>query len=157
MGSPGIDGMTVDELKEYLKDHWSAIREQLLEGHYMPQPVKQVLIPKPGGEKRMLGITTVLNRFMQQGLLQVLNPLYDPTFSPYSYKFRPRRNAHQAVRQAKEYIAQGHEWVVDIARKSVESPVMGEEQRGGVIQFWKVVNQKREEPVDEAKPFEISK
>jgi len=113
-GSPGIDGMTVDDLKEYLKEHWSEIREQLLKGHYNPQPVKQVVIPKPGGGTRMLGIPTALDRFIQQALLQVLNPIYDPTFSPHSYGFRPRRNAHQAVRQAKKYIAQGHEWVVDI-------------------------------------------
>ena len=113
-GSPGIDGITVDELRDYLKDHWLEIREQLLEGHYMPQPVKQVVIPKPGGGTRMLGIPTVVDRFIQQALLQVLNPIYDSTFSPHSYGFRPRRNAHQAVRQAKKYIAQGHEWVVDI-------------------------------------------
>jgi len=113
-GSPGIDGMTVDELKDYLNTHWSEIREQLLEGHYTPQPVKQVLIPKPGGGSRMLGIPTVLDRFIQQALLQVLNPIYDPTFSSHSYGFRPCRNAHQAVRQAKKYIEQGYEWVVDI-------------------------------------------
>jgi group II intron reverse transcriptase/maturase len=113
-GSPGIDGMTVDELKDYLNGHWSEIREQLLEGHYTPQPVKQVLIPKPGGGTRMLGIPTVLDRFIQQALLQVLNPIYDPTFSPHSYGFRPRRNAHQAVRQAKKYIEEGYQWVVDI-------------------------------------------
>jgi RNA-directed DNA polymerase len=113
-GSPCIDEMTVDELKDYLNAHWPEIREQLLEGHYMPQPVKQVQIPKPGGGIRMLGIPTVLDRFIQQALLQVLNPLYDPIFSPHSYGFRPDRNAHQALRQAKQYIEQGHEWVVDI-------------------------------------------
>jgi len=113
-GSPGIDGMGVDELKDYLKAHWPEIREQLLQGQYNPQPVKQVLIPKPGGGTRMLGIPTVLDRFIQQALLQALNPIYDPTFSSYSYGFRPRRNAHQAVRQAKKYIEEGYEWVVDI-------------------------------------------
>ena len=113
-GSPGIDGMTVDELKSYLKVHWPEIREQLLQGQYSPQPVKQVLIPKPGGGTRMLGIPTVVDRFIQQALLQVLNPIYDPTFSPHSYGFRPGRNAHQAVRQAKKYIEGGHKWVVDI-------------------------------------------
>lgn len=113
-GSPGIDGITVDELKEYLNVHWPEIREKLLEGHYMPQPVKQVLIPKPGGGTRMLGIPTVLDRFIQQALLQMLNPIYDSTFSPHSYGFRPRRNAHQAVRQAKKYIEEDYEWVVDI-------------------------------------------
>ena len=113
-GSPGIDGMAVDELKDYLQDHWPEIREQLLQGQYDPKPVKQVLIPKSGGGTRMLGIPTVLDRFIQQALLQVLNPIYDPTFSPHSYGFRPGRNAHQAVRQAKEYIEEGCEWVVDI-------------------------------------------
>jgi len=113
-GSPGIDGMAVEELKDYLKIHWPQIRQQLLEGHYKPQPVKQVLIPKPGGGTRILGIPTVIDRFIQQALLQVLNRIYDPTFSPHSYGFRAGRNAHQAVRQARNYIAQGHEWVVDI-------------------------------------------
>ena len=113
-GSPGIDGMTVDELKDYLRVHWPEIREQLLQGQYKPHPVKQVLIPKPGGGTRKLGIPTVLDRFIQQALLQILNPIYDPTFSPHSYGFRPGRNAHQAVRQAKRYIEQGYEWVVDI-------------------------------------------
>jgi RNA-directed DNA polymerase len=113
-GSPGIDAMTVDELGGHLKDHWLCIREQLLLGQYKPQPVKQVLIPKPGGGTRTLGIPTVLDRFIQQALHQVLCPMYDATFSPHSYGFRPGRNAHQAVRQAKQYIAQGHEWVVDI-------------------------------------------
>jgi len=113
-GSPGIDGMAVDELKDYLKDRWPGIREQLLLGQYHPQPVKQVLIPKPGRGTRMLGIPTVMDRFIQQALLQVLTLIYDPTFSPHSYGFRPSRNAHQAVRQAKKYIEKGYEWVVDI-------------------------------------------
>lgn len=113
-GSPGIDGMTVAQIDGYLKGHWPEIREQLLKGHYKPQPVKQVMIPKPGGGERMLGIPTVVDRFIQQALLQILTPIYDPTFSPYSYGFRPGRNAHQAVRQAKAYIEQGYEWVVDI-------------------------------------------
>jgi len=113
-GSPGIDGMTVDELKDHLKAHWPQIREQLLAGRYTPQPVRQVLIPKPGGGTRMLGIPTVLDRFIQQAMLQVLSPVYDPTFSPNSYGFRPGRSAHQAVRQSKQYIAQGYDWVVDM-------------------------------------------
>jgi RNA-directed DNA polymerase len=113
-GGPGIDGMTVDELKEHLKVHWPQIRTRLLQGQYKPQPVKQVMIPKPGGGNRMLGIPTVIDRFIQQALLQVLNPIYDPGFSPHSYGFRPGRNAHQAVRQAKKYIEEGCEWVVDI-------------------------------------------
>jgi RNA-directed DNA polymerase len=113
-GSPGVDGMTVDELKSYLRTHWPEICEQLLQGQYEPHPVKQVLIPKPGGGTRMLGIPSVLDRFIQQALLQVLNPIYDPAFSPHSYGFRPGRNAHQAVRRAKGYIEEGCEWVVDI-------------------------------------------
>jgi RNA-directed DNA polymerase len=106
--------MTVDELKDYLRVHWPEIREELMQGQYKPHPVKQALIPKPGGGTRKLGIPTVLDRFIQQALLQILNPIYDPTFSAHSYGFRPRRKAHQAVRQAKRYIEEGYEWVVDI-------------------------------------------
>ena len=113
-GSAGIDGMTVNDLRDFLKVQWPNIRQQLLNGQFKPQPVKQVMIPKPGGGTRMLGIPTVADRFIQQALLQVLSPIYDPTFSSSSYGFRPGRNAHQALRQAKEYIAQGYEWVVDI-------------------------------------------
>lgn len=113
-GSPGIDGMTVDELGGYLREQWPRIREELLRGDYQPQPVKGVSIPKPEGGGRRLGIPTVLDRFIQQVLLQVLTPIFDPTFSAYSYGFRPGRSAHQAVKRAKEYIAEGYEWVVDI-------------------------------------------
>jgi len=113
-GGPGIDGMAVDELKKYLKTHWSDIRKELLAGRYKPQPVRAVDIPKPGGGTRRLGIPTVLDRLIQQALLQVMTPVYDPTFSPHSYGFRPGRNAHQAVRQAQAYIEEGYEWVVDI-------------------------------------------
>ena len=113
-GSPGIDGMTVGELKEHLRTHWPTLREQLLQGEYKPQPVKQVMIPKPGGGARQLGIPTVVDRFIQQALLQVLVKIYDPIFSDHSFGFRPGRNAHQAVRQAKGYIEAGYEWVVDM-------------------------------------------
>jgi group II intron reverse transcriptase/maturase len=113
-GSPGVDGMTVEELGGYLREQWLRIREELLRGDYRPQPVKEVMIPKPEGGTRQLGIPTVLDRFIQQALLQVLTPIFDPTFSSFSYGFRPGRNAHQAVKQAKEYIAEGYEWVVDI-------------------------------------------
>jgi group II intron reverse transcriptase/maturase len=113
-GSPGIDGMTVGELKEHLKAHWPGLREQLLQGDYKPQPVKQVMIPKPGGGTRQLGIPTVVDRFIQQALLQVLTPVYDPLFSEHSFGFRPGRNAHQAVRQAKKYVEARYEWVVDM-------------------------------------------
>ena len=112
-GSPGIDGMTVEELPDYLKKHWPRIREELLRGDYIPQPVKRVVLPKPGGGIRELGVPVALDRFIQQAVLQVLTPLLDPTFSPHSYGFRPRKSAHQAVEQAKKYIAEGYAWVVD--------------------------------------------
>lgn len=113
-GSPGIDGMTVDDLTGYLREHWRLIRERLLRGDYCPQPVKEVSIPKPGGGTRRLGIPTVLDRFIQQAILQVLDPIFDPIFSTHSYGFRPHRRAHQAVTQAKRYVAEGCEWVVDM-------------------------------------------
>jgi group II intron reverse transcriptase/maturase len=113
-GSPGIDGMTVEELRDHLRVHWRAIREDLLAGRYQPQPVKRVAIPKPGGGERELGIPTVLDRFIQQALLQVLSPLIDPSFSEHSYGFRPRRRAHDAVRHAQRYVQDGRRWVVDI-------------------------------------------
>src|ERR1700676_5496372 len=114
-GSAGVDRMTVDQLGDYLKQHWPAIREQLLNGTYKPKPVRRVEIPKPdGGGVRKLGIPTVLDRFIQQAVMQVLQRHWNPTFSPYSYGFRPKRSAHQAVAQAQQYIAQGHGWVIDL-------------------------------------------
>jgi RNA-directed DNA polymerase len=113
-GSPGIDGVTVEELTGYLREHWPRIREELLKGEYRPQPVKEVEIPKTGGGTRRLGIPTVVDRVIQQAILQVLDPIYDPTFSEHSYGFRPRRRAHQAVEEAKRHIAEGYEWVVDL-------------------------------------------
>jgi RNA-directed DNA polymerase len=114
-GSPGVDGMTVVELKDYLKQHWPAIREQLLNGTYEPKPVRRVEIPKPdGGGVRKLGIPSVLDRFIQQAVLQVLQRQWDRTFSDHSYGFRPGRSAHQAVAQAQQYIAEGHGWCVDL-------------------------------------------
>ena len=114
-GSAGIDRMTVDQLGDYLKQHWPAIREQLLNGTYEPKPVRRVEIPKPdGGGMRKLGIPTVLDRFVQQAVMQVLQKRWDPTFSQYSYGFRPRRSAHHAVGQAQRYIAQGYGWVIDL-------------------------------------------
>jgi RNA-directed DNA polymerase len=113
-GSPGVDGMTVHQLKGYLREHWPRIKGQLLEGTYRPQPVCRVEIPKPGGKGvRKLGIPTVVDRFLQQAALQVLQPRWDPTFSDHSYGFRPGRSAHQAVAKAQEYIAEGNGWVVD--------------------------------------------
>jgi RNA-directed DNA polymerase len=113
-GSAGIDGMTVEQLPAYLKQHWSIIREQLLSGTYKPQPVKRVEIPKPDGGMRKLGIPTVLDRFIQQAVMQVLQRSWDGTFSNHSYGFRPRRSAHQAVTKAQQYIAEGYRWVVDL-------------------------------------------
>ncbi len=113
-GSPGVDGMTVHELPGYLKQHWLGIREQLLSGTYKPQPVKRVEIPKPDGGVRKLGIPTVLDRFIQQAVMQVLQRGWDGTFSEHSYGFRPGRSAHQAVAQAQQYIAEGYGWVVDL-------------------------------------------
>jgi RNA-directed DNA polymerase len=113
-GSAGVDGMTVQQLPEHLKQHWPAIREQLLSGTYVPQPVKRVEIPKPDGGMRKLGIPTVLDRLIQQAVMQVLQRRWDRTFSEHSYGFRPGRSAHQAVAQAQQYIAEGYRWVVDL-------------------------------------------
>jgi len=113
-GSPGIDGMRVEELTDYLREHWGTIREQLQRGTYKPQPVKRVEIPKPSGGKRKLGIPTVVDRFIQQAVMQVLQEEWDRTFSEHSYGFRPGRTAHQAVAKAQGYIAEGYYWVVDI-------------------------------------------
>ncbi len=114
-GSAGVDGMSVADLSGYLKVHWPAIRERLLAGQYQPLPVRRVEIDKPGGkDKRKLGIPCVLDRFIQQALLQVLEPIFEPTFSEFSYGFRPGRSAHQAVALAQTYIAEGRLWVVDL-------------------------------------------
>ena len=113
-GSAGVDGMTVLQLPEHLKQHWPVIREQLLSGNYKPQPVKRVEIPKPDGGVRKLGIPTVLDRFIQQAVMQVLQRRWDRTFSEHSYGFRPGRSAHQAVAAAQKYIAEGYRWCVDL-------------------------------------------
>jgi RNA-directed DNA polymerase len=113
-GSPGVDGITVHQLDDYLKQHWPAIRDQLLSGTYKPKPVKRVEIPKPDGGVRKLGIPSVLCRFIQQAVMQVLQRQWDPTFSDHSYGFRPGRSAHQAVAQAQRYVAEGYSWVVDL-------------------------------------------
>ena len=113
-GSPGIDGMTVDELPEYLEKHWEDLRAQLLAGTYQPKPVKRQEIPKSGGGVRELGIPCVLDRFIQQAILQVLQPRFDPDFSQHSYGFRPGRRAHDAVCAAQKYIQEGRRWVVDV-------------------------------------------
>jgi RNA-directed DNA polymerase len=113
-GSPGVDGMTVFALKDYLNEHWPGIREQLLKGTYEPQPVLRVEIEKPDGGMRKLGIPTVVDRFIQQAVMQILQSRWDRTFSDSSYGFRPGRSAQQAVARAQQYIADGSTWVVDL-------------------------------------------
>ena len=113
-GSAGVDGMTVSQLSDYLKKQWPVIRDQLLSGTYKPQPVRRVEIPKPDGGKRKLGIPTVVDRFVQQAVMQVLQRRWDSTFSESSYGFRPGKSAHQAVAKAQQYMSEGYRWVVDI-------------------------------------------
>jgi RNA-directed DNA polymerase len=114
-GAAGVEGMTVDDLRAYLKEQWPAIRERLLSGSYEPKPVRRVEIPKPDGKgMRKLGIPTVVDRLIQQALHQLMSPIFDPSFSGSSYGFRPGRSAHHAVKQAREYVREGRRWVVDL-------------------------------------------
>ncbi|MBI4863427.1 MAG: group II intron reverse transcriptase/maturase, partial [Candidatus Riflebacteria bacterium] len=114
-GAPGVDGMTVDDLMPYCREHWARIRKELLDRTYVPKPVRKVEIPKPDGKGvRMLGIPTTLDRLLQQAVLQVLQPIFDPTFSDGSFGFRPGRSAHGAVTRAREYISAGFDWCVDL-------------------------------------------
>jgi len=113
-GAPGVDGLTVSEFKPWLQRHWGRVKQDLLTGVYQPEAVRKVEIPKPQGGVRMLGIPTVVDRLIQQALHQVLQPLFDPEFSSSSYGFRPGRNAHQAVKAARGYVAEGRRWVVDL-------------------------------------------
>ena len=113
-GSPGIDGMTVSEIGPWLVEHWLGVKEAIVSGTYRPSPVKRQEIPKAGGGVRELGIPTVLDRLIQQAILQVLQPLFDPTFSDFSFGFRPGRSAHGALRQARDYIQDGRRVVVDV-------------------------------------------
>lgn len=114
-GAPGVDGMTVDDLMPFCRQHWARIREELLGERYVPQPVRIMEIPKPDGRGvRKLGIPTVLDRLIQQALLQILDPIFDPTFSEASYGFRPGRSAQQAVLRARDHVAAGYRWVVDL-------------------------------------------
>jgi group II intron reverse transcriptase/maturase len=116
-GAPGVDGMTVEELGEHLREHWESIRGKLETGRYQPSPVKRVEIPKFGGGRRQLGIPTVLDRMIQQALHQVLSEEFEGTYSDHNYGFRPGRSAHEAVEAAREYIEAGYRWVVDIDLK----------------------------------------
>lgn len=113
-GAPGVDGVTVETLHAHLWDRWEEVKSELQSGSYEPMPVKRVEIPKPGGGKRLLGIPTVMDRFLQQALLQVMTPIFDPFFSANSFGFRPRRRAHDAVKQAQAFIQEGYRWVVDM-------------------------------------------
>lgn len=113
-GAPGVDGMKTQELRPYLLKHWPKLRQRLLAGKYKPQPVRRVEIPKPDGGVRELGIPTALDRFIQQMMLLVMQPLYDPTFSESSYGFRPGRSAKDALKSAREHVAAGYGWVVDL-------------------------------------------
>jgi RNA-directed DNA polymerase len=113
-GAPGIDGITVNEFKAHCQQHWPRVREELLNGKYRPQAVRQVEIPKPNGGTRTLGIPTVMDRLIQQAIHQILQPLFDPTFSQQSYGFRPKRNAQMAVTEALKTVQSGYRWVVDI-------------------------------------------
>jgi RNA-directed DNA polymerase len=113
-GSPGADGMTVQQLPAFLKGEWPRLKQALLAGTYQPEPVRRVEIPKPDGGVRLLGIPTALDRLIQQAILQVLDPLYNPTFSRFSYGFRPGKSAHEALAQARRHVASGKGWVVDL-------------------------------------------
>lgn len=113
-GAPGVDGMTTEELVPWLREHWAPVRQALDAGTYRPSPVRRVVIPKPGGGERLLGVPTCLDRLIQQAIAQVLTPIFDPFFSGSSFGFRPGRSAHQAVRAARRCIGDGLEWVADI-------------------------------------------
>ncbi len=113
-GAPGVDGMRVEQLPEYLKAKWESIREQLQSGRYKPQPVKRVWIPKANGQKRPLGIPTVLDRLTQQSIAQVLQTIWEPHFHDNSYGFRPGRSAHQAIWYAQNQVREGRNWIVDL-------------------------------------------
>ena len=113
-GAPGVDGMTTEELVPWLREHWAGARQALDAGTYRPSPVRRVVIPKPGGGERLLGVPTCLDRLICQAIAQILTPIFDPQFSGSSFGFRPGRSAHQAVRAARRCIADGLEWVADI-------------------------------------------
>jgi group II intron reverse transcriptase/maturase len=113
-GAPGVDGMTTEELVPWLREHWASVRQDLDAGTYRPSPARRVVIPKPGGGERLLGVPTCLDRLIQQAIAQVLTPIFDPLFSGSSFGFRPGRSAHQAVRAARRCIQDGLEWVADI-------------------------------------------
>ena len=118
-GAPGVDGMTVDDLRPWIAENKDALFTALLDGSYQPQPVRGVEIPKPGGGKRQLGIPTGTDRLVQQAIFQVLEPLLDPSFSASSFGFRPGRGAHYALHRARDYVANGHDIAVDLIRQAI--------------------------------------
>src|SRR3990167_2483459 len=113
-GAPGIDGMHIEDFAQFARERWPSIRERLVDGNYRPQPVRRVLIPKPGGGERPLGIPTVTDRVIQQAIAQVLTPIFDPDFSDNSFGFRPNRNGQQAVKQVQGIIKTGRRFAVDV-------------------------------------------
>ena len=113
-GAAGVDGITIEQYSDWIRPQWLSIRQQLLDGTHQPSPVKRVRIPKDDGTQRLLGIPTVLDRVIQQAIVQVLSPLFDPSFSEYSYGFRPKRSAHNALRHVRQCCLQGHRITVDI-------------------------------------------
>ena len=113
-GAPGIDGMRIEDFTEFARSHWADIRQALFDGTYQPQPVRRVLIPKPSGGERALGIPTVIDRLIQQAIAQVMGPLFDPGFSASSHGFRPGRSAHGALRQVQRHIGEGYRIAVDL-------------------------------------------
>ena len=121
-GAAGVDGVTIDDFPAWLRDHWLEVRASLLDGSYRPEPVKRHEIPKRSGGKRPLGIPTVLDRVIQQAILQVLQPEFDPEFSESSYGFRPYRSAHDAVKQVRAILDSGYKWAVDIDPGEVLRP-----------------------------------
>ena len=139
-GAAGVDGVTVQDLKAYQKIHWPRIREELLTGTYAPKPVKRVMIPKPDGSERELGIPTAMDRMIQQAIAQVLSPIFEPRFSNHSYGFRPGRSAHQAILAAQELIEAGYDHVVDIDLEKFFDRVNHDKLMG---QLAKVVKDKR--------------
>ena len=139
-GAPGNDGMAVDQLRDHLKTSWALIKASLLKDTYAPQAVRRVEIPKPDGGVRLLGIPSVVDRLIQQALLQVLTPIFDPTFSAFSFGFRPGRSAHDAVKLAREYIEAGHEWVVDIDLAKFFDTVNHDKL---MVRIWRRIKDKR--------------
>src|SRR5690625_2271988 len=126
-GSHGVDDMPVKHLRAHIMEHWATLREEIQEGTYQPHPVRRVEIPKPNGGKRKLGIPTVLDRFIQQAIAQVLTKEYDPMFSNHSYGFRPNKRGHDAVRDDKDYSTQGYRWVIDMDLEKFFDKVRSEE------------------------------